>query len=117
MSPLDVSAAIPIESDAEFDRWLSEHAATDRDVVVGIHNKASGRQTVTLTDLQAVALCHGWVDTLTKRIDDERYAIRFLPRRRGSNWSPTNRRLAIRLLAEGRMRPAGIAVLPDDLQP
>jgi uncharacterized protein YdeI (YjbR/CyaY-like superfamily) len=65
--------------------------------------------------LLETALCHGWVDTQTKRIDDERYAIRFVPRRAGSNWSALNRQLALRLLAEGRVTAAGIAVLPGDL--
>jgi uncharacterized protein YdeI (YjbR/CyaY-like superfamily) len=68
-----------------------------------------------LAALQEVALCHGWVDTQTKRIDDERYAIRFVPRRPRSNWSPTNREMARRMLAEGRVTEAGAAVLPSDL--
>jgi uncharacterized protein YdeI (YjbR/CyaY-like superfamily) len=115
MSPLDVSNAIPIAGGAEFDRWLRGHAESERDVVVAIYKKASGKQTVTLVDLQEVALCHGWVDTQTKGIDDERYAIRFVPRRPGSNWSNTNRQMARRLLDEGRVTPAGLATLPSDL--
>ena len=70
---------------------------------------------MSLPDLQEVATCHGWVDTQTKRIDDERYAIRFVPRRPGSNWNEGNRAIARRLLAEGRLTPAGIASLPVDL--
>ncbi len=102
-------------SDSAFDGWLKAHGGIEREVVVAIHNKASGKQTVTLTALQETALCHGWVDTQTKRIDDERYAIRFTPRRAGSNWSATNRRIARRLLEEGRVTPAGVAALPTDL--
>ena len=68
-----------------------------------------------LGTVQEVALCHGWVDTQIQRIDDERYAIRFVPRRPGSNWSATNRTLARRLLAEGRIQPAGLTTLPGDL--
>jgi uncharacterized protein YdeI (YjbR/CyaY-like superfamily) len=97
MSPMDVSQAVPVASAGEFERW------------------ASGRQTVTFDELLDVALCHGWVDTQTKGIDDQRYAIRFVPRRPGSNWSATNRAKVRRLLAEGRMTPAGQAALPDDL--
>jgi hypothetical protein len=52
---------------------------------------------------------------LGQRIDDERWAIRFTPRRPGSNWSDKNRGVVSRLLEEGRMTPAGIAVLPDDI--
>ena len=114
--PVDLGKAIPIADAAELDAWLVEHAAGDRDVVVAIHNKASGRQTVTLLDLQEVALCHGWVDTQTRRIDTERYAIRFVPRRPGSHWSPKNRAMARRLLDVGRMTSAGDASLPSELR-
>jgi uncharacterized protein YdeI (YjbR/CyaY-like superfamily) len=65
--------------------------------------------------LQEIALCHGWVDSQTKRIDDERYAIRFVPRRPHSTWSPKNRAMARRLIDEGRMTDAGAATLPLDL--
>jgi uncharacterized protein YdeI (YjbR/CyaY-like superfamily) len=115
MSPLDVSRAVPIADQGDFDGWLRAHGETEREVVVAIYKKASGRQTVTLVDLQEVALCHGWVDTQTKGIDDERYAIRFVPRRPGSNWSETNRQMARRLLDEGRLTAAGLATLPTDL--
>jgi uncharacterized protein YdeI (YjbR/CyaY-like superfamily) len=112
---LDVAHAIPIASPAEFDAWLGAHRASEREVVVSIHKKASGKQTVTFTELQEVALCHGWVDTQTKSIDNERYAIRFVPRRPGSNWSDTNRRMARRLIEEGRVTAGGLATLPADL--
>jgi uncharacterized protein YdeI (YjbR/CyaY-like superfamily) len=115
MSPMDVSQAVPVASADAFDRWLAGHGAGERERIVAIYKKASGRQTVTFDELLDVALCHGWVDTQTKGIDDQRYAIRFVPRRTGSNWSATNRDKARRLLDEGRMTPAGRAVLPDDL--
>ncbi len=115
MSPLDVSQAALVASGEEFDRWLREHGGSERERIVAIYKKASGRQTVTFQELLDVALCHGWVDTQTKGIDDERYAIRFVPRRAGSNWSATNRERVRRLLAEGRMAPAGEALLPPDL--
>ncbi len=115
MSPLDISGSIPMATEADFDGWLDAHGRSDREIVVAIYKKVSGKQTVTLLALQETALCHGWVDTQTKRIDDERYAIRFVPRRAGSIWSAKNRRIARRLLGEGRMTAAGIATLPGDL--
>ena len=115
MSPLDTSRSIPMTSKADFDRWLSEHGESEREVVVAIYKKASGKQRATLVALQETALCHGWVDTQTKRIDDERYAIRFVPRRPDSSWGAKNRQMARRLLEEGQMNAAGRATLPDDL--
>jgi uncharacterized protein YdeI (YjbR/CyaY-like superfamily) len=115
MSPLDVSRAAPVASAGEFDRWLRDHGASQRERLVAIYKKASGRQTVTFEELLDVALCHGWVDTQTKSIDEQRYAIRFVPRRPGSNWSATNRERVRRLRDEGRVTPAGEATLPADL--
>ena len=106
----------PLVSSAnEFDRWLRDNGASETERVVAIYKKSSGKQAVTFEELLDVALCHGWVDTQTKSIDDERYAIRFVPRRPSSNWSATNRERARRLQSEGRMTRAGKAVLPPDL--
>jgi uncharacterized protein YdeI (YjbR/CyaY-like superfamily) len=116
MSPLDVSGSTPVSSAGELDRWLRDHGTSERERIVAIYKKASGRQTVTFDELLDVALCHGWVDTQTKGIDGDRYAIRFVPRRPGSNWSATNRERVRRLLAEGRMTPAGEAALPPNLE-
>jgi uncharacterized protein YdeI (YjbR/CyaY-like superfamily) len=115
MSPLDVSHAWPLDSVTEFDRWLSEHGGDARELIVAVYKKASGRQTVTFDELLEAAMCHGWVDIQTKSIDDERYAIRFVPRRPGSSWSTRNREIAERLIEQGRMKPAGEAALPPDL--
>jgi len=113
--PVDISKAVSIPTRETFDAWLRANGPRQLEVVVAIHNKASGRQTVGLVDLQEVALCHGWVDTQTKRIDADRYAIRFVPRRAGSDWSTKNRDMARRLIADGRMTAAGLATLPGDL--
>jgi uncharacterized protein YdeI (YjbR/CyaY-like superfamily) len=117
MSPLDVSGAAPVASADELDRWLRDNGASERERIVAIFKKASGRQTVTFDELLDTALCHGWVDTQTKGIDDHRYAIRFVPRRPGSNWSASNRERVRRLQREGRLTPAGEAALPPDLEP
>jgi uncharacterized protein YdeI (YjbR/CyaY-like superfamily) len=115
MSRVDVSKALLIASDAEFDAWLAENGSREREVVVAMYKKSSGKATVTLDALQEAALCHGWIDSHGQRIDDERWAIRFAPRRPGSKWSALNRERARRLLDEGRMTGAGIAALPSDL--
>jgi len=115
VSPLDVSGATLFSTADELDRWLLDHGATERELIVAIYKEASGKQTVTFDELLETVLCHGWVDTQTKSIADERCAIRLVPRRRGSNWSPTNREIARRLLREDRMIAAGIAMLPPDL--
>jgi len=55
------------------------------------------------------ALCHGWIDGQTKQRDETTYRQRFTQRRSRSGWSKRNVGKAERLVAEGRMRPAGLA--------
>ena len=99
----------------EWRDWLTDNWATAGQVWVSIFNKASKRQTVTFDELLDEALCWGWVDTQTKNLDEQRYMIRFYPRKAGSNWAPTNRSRACRLIAAGRMQSSGRAALPADL--
>jgi len=112
---VDLSTTLPIASEAAWEAWLGEHGGREREVIIAIHKRSSPAYSVGLPGLQEVALCHGWVDVRTQRIDDERYAIRFTPRRPKSSWTEGNRELARRLLAEGRLTPAGLATLPPDL--
>jgi uncharacterized protein YdeI (YjbR/CyaY-like superfamily) len=111
---LDARAAVFMTPD-EFDSWLHAHGGTEREVVIGVFKARSGKRIATLEALQETALCCGWVDTQNQRIDEDRYAIRFVPRRAGSTWGPKNRRLARRMLDQHRMEPSGLATLPDDL--
>ena len=113
---MDVSGAIPVQTAADMDAWLRSRPADGaRELVVSILKVSTGQARVRLVDLQEVALCHGWVDTQTQRIDDERYAIRFVPRTPRSTWGEKNRAMAARMLAAGRVEPAGLATIPADV--
>ena len=114
MAPLDTSDARPITSADDFERLLREAEGRPH-LIVAIYRKSSGKQTVSFHALLETAMCHGWVDTQTKRIDDERYAIRFVPRTPRSTWGPKNRAMAARMLAAGRVEPAGLATIPADV--
>jgi uncharacterized protein YdeI (YjbR/CyaY-like superfamily) len=112
---MDTSHAIDIDDAEAFASWFARKGPSEREVVVAIFKKASGKQTVTFDELLDVALCHGWIDVQGQRIDEERWAIRFTPRRPGSNWSERNRARVRKLIDAGRMTPAGSAALPPDL--
>ena len=62
------------------------------------------------------AICFGWIDSMEKGMDAERYATRFSPRKPKSNWTNTNKDRARKMIAEGRMSPAGKATLPLDVK-
>jgi uncharacterized protein YdeI (YjbR/CyaY-like superfamily) len=94
---------------AEFRAWLEEHHADATELLVGFYKKGSGRPSITWPESVDEALCFGWIDGVRRRIDDERYTIRFSPRQKRSTWSAYNITRAKELIAEGRMTPAGLA--------
>lgn len=96
------------KSPAEFRAWLERNHAGARELLVGFHKRGTGRPSLTWPESVDEALCFGWIDGIRRRIDDERYSIRFTPRRPGSIWSLVNTRRVAALEREGRMHEAGL---------
>ena len=94
---------------ADFRSWLDKHHASADELWVGYYKKATGKRSVTWEETVDEALCYGWIDGIRKSRDDESYVIRFTPRRPKSVWSQRNIWLQQRLIAAGRMQPAGLA--------
>ena len=101
--------AVFFEDDKAFETWLVDNASTATHVWVRMAKKGTGVTSIDWTRAVDVALCFGWIDGISRRIDDEWYVQRFTPRRAKSVWSKINRERIERLTAEGRMRPAGLA--------
>jgi uncharacterized protein YdeI (YjbR/CyaY-like superfamily) len=99
------------DSPGAFYDWLAAHHDTAGELWVGYYKKATGRPSLTWPESVDQALCYGWIDGIRRRIDDERYTIRFTPRRRGSNWSAINIRRVTELMELGLMQPAGLAAI------
>ncbi len=95
---------------AAFEAWLEEHA-TDAGVYVKLAKKGAGMPSVTYAELVESALCFGWIDGRSNRLDDRFYLQRMTPRRARSVWSQKNVDAVEALTAAGRMRPAGLAAV------
>lgn len=94
---------------AEWHAWLADNHARAGELLVGFHRRGSGRPSLTWPESVDGALCFGWIDGVRKRVDDERYTIRFTPRRERSIWSAVNIRRVAELERLGLMRAAGRA--------
>jgi uncharacterized protein YdeI (YjbR/CyaY-like superfamily) len=93
---------------ADFEAWIDEHGEKADGIWLKFAKKDSGIESVVYAEAVEIALSHGWIDGQAKRLDDQHYLQRFTPRRAQSKWSKINREKAERLIAEGRMRPAGL---------
>jgi uncharacterized protein YdeI (YjbR/CyaY-like superfamily) len=99
---------------AQWRRWLAEQHDRESEVWLVFHKVHTGVASIDYEDALDEALCFGWVDSLVKRLDDQRYARKFTPRRANSRWSTINRKRYAALEAAGRLQPAGIARAPTN---
>lgn len=107
MPELREEAAIFFDSPEAFYDWLAEHHETETELFVGMYKKSTGKQTMSWSQAVDQALCFGWIDSVMRRIDDERHMQRFTPRKPGSTWSKVNVEKMAKLEAAGLMTEAG----------
>ena len=110
---MQITATLDVTTRAAWRQWLAEHGGTQREIWLILYPPASGKADFTYVHAVHEALCFGWIDSTTKKVDAERTAQRFSPRRPKSNWTELNKERARRLIAAGLMAPAGYATLPD----
>lgn len=97
-------------SPGEFRRWLAQHHADRDELIVGYHKKHTGKPSMTWSESVDEALCYGWIDGIRRKVDEDRYCIRFTPRRPKSIWSAVNLKKMKELIRDGRVQPAGRAI-------
>ena len=89
-------------------KWLERSHDKAKEIWLVYYKKASGKTSVSYDDAVNEALCFGWIDSTVKKLDDERIAQRFTPRRKGSPMSPINKERARRLIRANKMTPTGL---------
>lgn len=94
-------------SPAAFRAWLKRHHATEKELLVGFFKVGTGKPSMTWSQSVDQALCFGWIDAVRRRVDGDRYTIRFTPRKPASNWSKINVAKVEALRKAGLMTPAG----------
>lgn len=98
---------------AEWRAWLERNHAVQGGVWLVISKENAATPAVTLGEATEEALCFGWIDSAMRPIDEESYALRYTPRRRGSRWSRRNKERVQRLIEQGRMTQAGLVKIQE----
>jgi len=89
--------------------WLESNHTRPDGIWLITYRRATGQATFTYEQAVEEALCYGWIDGHTKTLDEERGMQWYAPRRAGSVWARSNKERVARLIADGRMTPAGQA--------
>src|SRR5947207_6773660 len=106
---MEIRKTLYVTSREEWRAWLTKHYQSEAEVWLIYYKKHTGRPRIAYDHAVEEALCFGWIDSLVKRIDDDKFAQKFTPRRDWTKWSALNKRRMRKLIQEGRMTEAGLA--------
>jgi uncharacterized protein YdeI (YjbR/CyaY-like superfamily) len=98
---------------AQWHAWLEKHHASTAEIWLVFHKRHTAKPAIDYEAAVEEALCFGWVDSLVRRLDAERYARKFTPRKPDSRWSDSNRRRYASLEKRGLLMEAGRANSPS----
>jgi len=104
---MDNLQALYFKNRDEWRRWLEENGGIADGVWLIHYKKHAGKMGITLEEAVEEALCFGWIDGKLKRVDDEKFILRYTPRKPKSVWSKINRDRAERMISLGKMTRAG----------
>jgi uncharacterized protein YdeI (YjbR/CyaY-like superfamily) len=105
---------LEIRTRRQWRNWLEKHHHSESELWLVFHKRHTGQKGIEYREALEEALCFGWVDSLVKRLDDERFARKFTPRKADSRWSTINCKLYADLLARGLVAPPGLKRPPTD---
>jgi uncharacterized protein YdeI (YjbR/CyaY-like superfamily) len=98
----------------EWRAWLTKNHASSPGIWFVFYKSHTGRKAIVYEEMVRETLCFGWIDSLIKRLDDSRYAVKITPRQPTSKWSSLNRRRWAELKAAGLLEEAGLAAAPTN---
>lgn len=100
-----------VKDRSEWRAWLSENHARVAEIWLVYYKKGTGQPSIEYGASVEEALCFGWVDSLIKKLDEEKYVRKFTPRRAGSKWSESNKKRVEKMIKNGLMTEHGMRVV------
>lgn len=105
---MQIGKTLYVKNREEWRNWLEKNYQQEPEIWLVSYRKFTKKPSVPYNDAVEEALCFGWIDSIVKGIDTEKLAQRFSPRKAKSNWSEWNKVRMEKLIAEGKMTPAGL---------
>jgi uncharacterized protein YdeI (YjbR/CyaY-like superfamily) len=105
---------LEVRSRRQWRAWLAKHHTSSPGIWLVFYKAHTGVKSISYDDAVREALCFGWIDSLVKRLDDDRYVFKVTPRKPTSKWSDINRQRWAELNAAGLLTSAGVAAAPTN---
>lgn len=110
---MKITSQLYVTSRDEWHEWLRKNYATQKEIWLIYYKKHTDNQSISYEDSVEEALCFGWIDSTIKKIDEEKYARKFTPRKAESRWSESNKKRAEKMVKTGKMTEAGLAKIRE----
>jgi uncharacterized protein YdeI (YjbR/CyaY-like superfamily) len=102
---MEITKTLHVTNRAEWRNWLEEHFKDEKEIWLVYYRKGVGKPRIPYNDAVEEALCFGWIDSINKKLDQERTVQRFSPRRSKSEYSQTNKERLKKLIKQGKVIP------------
>ena len=110
---MDIMNPLEFSGPEQWRGWLVKNHSVAKEAWLVIYKKNSGKTGINYAQALEEALCFGWIDGRMKSLDNEKFALRYSPREKGSVWSKPNKDAAERLINEGKMTEAGLKSIQE----
>ena len=107
-------ATLDVRKRPQWRKWLEAHHDSASEIWLVFHKRHTREECISYDDAVEEALCFGWIDSIVRRLDDERYARKFTPRKPGSRWSTSNRQRYAKLEQRGLLAQPGRKRVPTE---
>jgi uncharacterized protein YdeI (YjbR/CyaY-like superfamily) len=114
---MEVSKTLYVTGREQWRAWLEKNYKTEKDIWLIYYRAHTKKKRISYNDAVEVALCFGWIDSIIKRIDDEKFMQRFSPRRPNSVLSEANKARIRHLIDSGEMTPDGLEAVKHAFDP
>lgn len=114
---MELGKTLYVSNRRDWRSWLSRNHRKEKEVWLVYYRKATGKPRISYDDAVEEALCFGWIDSIQKGINAERFAQRFSPRKAGSNLSEANKERIRKLIREKKMTAAGLKAVEGTFKP
>lgn len=110
---MEIDKALLFPSRLQWRKWLEQNHDREKAAWLIHYKKDRAKSSVSYVDALEEALCFGWIDGIMKSIDDEKFILRYSPRKKKSVWSKLNKDKAEKLIKLGKMTDAGLIKIEE----
>lgn len=112
---MEITETLYVTNRDDWRSWLEKNHETEKEIWLICYKKHSSKPRIPYDDAVEEAICFGWIDSIIQKIDEEKFAQKFTPRKNTRNWSDANKKRVKKMIRQGKMTEAGLAKIHESV--